>query len=322
MKTDGAQKKQRQTVGTMQQSNELNYAELEPSPLLFNQNRFSRTKTMPYYPSRDKNIYFENGQHKETVAAENANTMWAAAGTDNAAAEEDDVISSSGLAEGGEYANKNVYGRPHRRRNVKRKLHQQQRSLNPSIFNAFDNSGELIRNDVNMFAGAVMKNDDATTMAAEKQLFAMLRKDATTRTCKCCDCTKCSEKMVANQCGCCAALKLCSSSADDDDTKTTQLAQNRKRVYYTRDVNDPNMCCDCTELSMRQEAETIYSRNGPKKLTSTTTPNDGGANEGDCRKDYDETLKKINNNDVSPEKPLNASMEIKYPTEIENDFPG
>lgn len=219
---------------------------------------------------------------------------------DNNAADDDDddgdaaaaAAVASALAEGvngdsggGEYANKNAYDRHHqarRRNNAKRKL-QQHRSgtgeitrssssrSSSTIFDAFDRGGELIKNDVNMFAGALMKNDDATAVAAQKQLYAMLRKDAT-KTCNCCDCTKCSSK-TTDKCGCCAALKLCSCSMsdgendEDDSKKTTQLAKS-PRVYYTQDANDPNMCCDCSELStMTQQASSaaaaaaIFSRN-------------------------------------------------------------
>lgn len=261
----------------MQQFNELNYPELEPSDSLYNEeNEYSRAHQGV---SRRDNIYTPNTR---TKMGKNVNRRW----EDVLSDDNDDAIVSHALPSDNEYANKDVYSYENGKRNeknrrnssnalnvaaaagaknLKRKLvHSTETNSDfVGLFKKIDNTNEIIKNDVNVFASVLTESggdkNAATTPKKNdmREYYALLREGAT-KTCKCCDCDKCVNTIDEKRCACCYEMELCSCT--HGSKKTNHRSTDNSIVFFRRDNQHKNRCCDCSESSVLQSSE-VYSKN-------------------------------------------------------------
>lgn len=274
----------------MQQFNELNYPELEPSDSLYNEkNEYSRAHQGV---SRRDNIYTPNTR---TKMGKNVNRRWEDVLNDTND-DNDDAIVSHAIPSDNEYANKDVYSYENGKQNeknrrtssvgsnalnvaavataagrnannLKRKLvHSTEKNSDfVGLFKNLDNTNEIIKNDVNVFASVLTasgSDKNAATVAAKKkdmrEYYSLLSEDAT-ETCKCCDCDKCVNTSDGKRCACCYAMELCSCT--HGSKRATHRTTDNSIVYFRQDNQHKNRCCDCSESSVLQSSE-MYSKNG------------------------------------------------------------
>lgn len=150
-------------------------------------------------------------------------------------------------------------------KNLKRKLVHSTEKNNDfvGLFKNLDNTDEIIKNDVNVFARVLTESGDnnAATMAKKKDMheyYSLMREDAS-KTCKCCDCDKCAKTIDRKRCSCCYALELCSCA--HGRKRSTHRTTDNSVVYFQQDSQHKNRCCDCSESSVLQSSE-MYSKNG------------------------------------------------------------
>lgn len=268
----------------MQQFSELNYPELEPSDSLYNEeNEYSRAHQGV---SRRDNIYTPNTKMK---MGKNVNRRWEDV-LNETNDDNDDAIVSHAVPSDNEYANKDVYSYENGKRNEKnrhtssvgtdalnvaaaagRNANNLKRKLVHStetnsdfvgLFKNLDNTDEIIKNDVNVFASVLTESGGDKIAASKKndmrEYYSLQREDAT-KTCKCCDCDKCVNTTDVKRCACCYAMKLCSCT--HGSKRTTHKTDDNNIVYLWRDKQHKNRCCDCSESSILQSSE-IISKNG------------------------------------------------------------